>query len=116
MYKIKTFLYGISIGIVNALFGAGGGLVAVSAFKNIGYSQKKAQASAIAVILPLCIISSFVYHIKGYYNISDALPYLPFGLLGAYFGVKWLKKLPDKYLKKVFALFLIYTGIKMITR
>lgn len=116
MSKIKSFLYGSAVGLVNALFGAGGGLIAVSAFKSMGYTQKKAQASAIAVILPLCVISSFVYFFKGYYNMSDALPYLPFGLIGAYVGTRLLKKLPDKLLKKIFALFLIYTGIKMIMR
>ncbi len=116
MHKIKTYLYGFATGIVNALFGSGGGLVAVTAFKSSGLSQKKAQASAIAVIFPLCLISSAVYAAKGYYNISDALPYLPFGLFGAYLGAKLLKKIPDKALKKIFALFLIYTGIKMLTR
>lgn len=116
MHKFSSFLYGSIVGLVNALFGAGGGLIAVSAFKKMGYTQKKAQASAIAVILPLCVISSFVYLYKGYYNISDALPYLPFGLIGAYIGTNFLKKLPDKLLKKIFALFLIYTGAKMIMR
>lgn len=116
MHKIKPYIYGVAVGLVNALFGAGGGLIAVSAFKNMGYSQKRAQASAIAVILPLCIISSAVYLFKGYYNISDALPYLPFGLIGAFVGTHVLKKLPDKVLKKIFAVFLIYTGVKMIMR
>lgn len=116
MHKLKAYMYGIAVGLVNALFGAGGGLVAVSVFKSMGYAQKKAQASAIAVILPLCVISSLVYLFKGYYNISDALPYLPFGLIGAFLGTHFLKKLPEKALKKIFALFLIYTGIKMIMR
>ena len=116
MHKIKTFLLSAAVGTVNALFGAGGGLIAVSAFKAKDFSQKKAQASAIAVILPLCLISSAVYAARGYYSISDALPYLPFGLLGAYLGAKLLKKIPDRALKKIFALFLIYTGIRMLMR
>ncbi len=116
MKKIKTLLPGFLSGLVNALFGAGGGLIAVSAFRNAGLSQKKSQASAIAVILPLCLISSTVYALKGYFSIGDALPYLPFGLLGAYLGAKLLRKTPERTLKKIFALFLIYTGIKMLTR
>ena len=116
MQKIKTALFGFSAGLVNALFGAGGGLIAVSAFTSAGLSQKKSQGSAIAVVLPLCLISSTIYAFKGYYSISDALPYLPFGLLGAYLGAKLMRKMPDSTLKKVFALFLIYTGIKMLMR
>lgn len=116
MNKIKSIIFGGITGIVNALFGAGGGLIAVSTFKSQGLSQKNAQACAIAVILPLCFISSAVYALNGYYEISDALPYLPFGLLGAFFGTKLLRKIPDKTLKKIFALFMIYTGIRMLTR
>ena len=36
------------------------------------------------------------------------------GIIGGYFGAKLLKKLPDKYLKVFFIIFLIYTGIRMI--
>lgn len=114
--KIKVPLSGFLAGLVNALFGAGGGLIAVSAFKGAGFPQKKAQTSAIAVILPLCLISSAVYTLRGYFSLGDALPYLPFGLVGAFIGARLLKKTPEVTLKKIFALFLIYTGIKMLTR
>ena len=116
MNKIKYIILGFMVGTVNALFGAGGGLIAVSAFKSKGLSQKNAQACAIAVILPLCLISSAVYAFRGYYKISDALPYLPFGLLGALSGTVIMEKLPDKILKRIFALFMVYTGMKMFTR
>ncbi len=116
MYKLKTFLFGVATGLTNSLFGAGGGLIAVSTFKSMGLSQQKSQSSAIAVILPLCVFSAAVYALKGYYSLSDALPYLPFGLIGAFVGTKILTKIPDKALKKIFALFLIYTGIKMFMR
>lgn len=116
MNKIKPLLSGFLTGLVNAVFGAGGGIIAVSSFRSAGLSQKKAQASAIAVIMPLSLISSAVYALKGYFNIGDALPYLPFGLVGAFIGTKLLKKAPDSTLKRIFALFLIYTGIKMLMR
>ncbi len=116
MNKIKPLLLGYMTGLVNALFGAGGGIIAVYAFRSAGHSQKKSQASAIAVIMPLCLISSAVYALKGYFNIGDALPYLPFGLIGAYLGARLMRKMPDSALKRIFALFLIYTGIKMLTR
>lgn len=116
MNKLKSILFGIATGMANALFGAGGGLIAVTAFKSQGFNQRSAQAHAIAVILPLCFISACVYAKNGYYNISDALPYLPFGLLGAFAGAKLLKRIPNKLLKKIFALFMIYTGIRMLMR
>ena len=116
MHKLRSFIYAVATGITNTLFGAGGGLVAVSAFKKSGLDQKQAQSLAIAVILPLCALNATVYALKGYYNINDALPYLPFGLVGALLGTQLLKKIPDKALKKLFAIFMIYSGIRMIMR
>lgn len=116
MNKLTLSLLSALTGLVNALLGAGGGLVAVPLFKKQGLSQKQAQASAISVILPLCILSTAVYYYMGYLNFKDALGYIPFGLAGAFIGSKLLKKIPDKILKKLFSVFMIYTGIRMLMR
>ena len=116
MNKILKYSLSFIIGLINSLFGAGGGLVAVPIFKRLGLSQKDAQASAISVILPLCIISGFVYHYLGYYKLGDALGYIPFGVVGTFIGTSIMKKIPDKILRKVFAGFMIYTGINMLMR
>ena len=116
MKKSTKNLLSFSIGIISSLFGAGGGLVAVPLFKKLGLSQKEAQASAISVILPLCIISAVFYNISGYYRFSDALGYIPFGVVGTVIGTIIMKKLPEKLMKKIFAGFMIYTGINMLLR
>ena len=56
--KTKKYLFGFLIGIVNALFGAGGGMIAVPFLRTLGLSQKQAQATAICVILPLTVVSA----------------------------------------------------------
>ena len=116
MNKYLRYFLSFAVGLISSLFGAGGGLVAVPLFKRQGLGQKEAQASAIAVILPLCIISAGVYYYLGYYNLSNAIGYIPFGIIGTFIGTAIMKKLPDKILKKVFALFMIYTGINMLMR
>ncbi len=116
MRKSIKYLLSFLIGLINSLFGAGGGLIAVPLFKQQGLRQKEAQASAIAVILPLCIISAGVYYFLGYYTIKDAVGYIPFGVIGTFIGTAIMKKLPDKILKKIFAGFMIYTGINMLMR
>ena len=116
MGKIKDIAYGFSIGIVNALFGAGGGMIAVPAIKSKGKSQKEAQASAVGVILPLCILSAVIYYIRGYYTLSEALRYVPFALIGAVAGTVLLKKIPDRILRKIFSLFMLYLGIRMVIK
>jgi uncharacterized membrane protein YfcA len=116
MNKAIKIILSISVGFINALFGAGGGLVAVSLFKSEKLSQKESQATAISVILPLTIISAVIYMYKGYFHITDALGYIPFGIIGSLIGPILVKKIPDKVLRKIFALFMIYSGINMIMR
>ena len=116
MKNTLKYILAFIIGLINSLFGAGGGLVAVPLFKRQGLTQKEAQASAISVILPLCIISACVYYYLGYFKLSDAIGYIPFGIVGTFIGTAIMKKIPDKILRKVFAGFMIYTGINMLMR
>ncbi len=116
MNKVIKIILSTFIGFTNALFGAGGGLIAVPIFKSEGLTQKEAQASAISVILPLTIITTAIYLYRGYFNITDALGYIPFGIVGSLVGPLLIKRIPDKILRKIFALFMIYSGINMIMR
>ena len=116
MMKLSETIYGITVGIVNSLLGAGGGMISVPAMKKIGLSQKKAQATTLAVILPLTIISAIIYLLNGEFSISDALRYIPFGFVGSLLGVRLMEKADSGILKKIFALFMLWAGIRMILR
>ncbi len=114
MQGLITAFAGTVIGVINALFGAGGGTIAVPFIKRRGKRQKEAQASSIAVILPLSTLSAAVYYFKGYFDIGDALKFLPFSVLGGIAGSFIMKKISDKALKKAFSLLMIYLGVRMI--
>lgn len=114
--NFKTIFSGIAVGVVNGLMGAGGGMIAVPLLKKTGLDQRKAQANAIAVILPISIVSCVMYLIRGNVQISDALPFLPGGILGAVIGTFLLSKLPTKLLKKIFAAFMIWAGVRLLMR
>jgi uncharacterized membrane protein YfcA len=119
MYKIKNFLLpigGILVGLINGLFGAGGGMLAVPILRHSGLSQKQSHASAIMVILPLSLFSAVLYMKAGRLNISDAYPYIPGGIIGALLGTWCLRKIPDLWLRRVFGLFMIYTGIRLFLK
>lgn len=116
MQRIITAAAGLMVGIINALFGAGGGTIVVPFIKSKGKSQKEAQASAIAIILPLSIISVSVYLRNGYFDIKDGLFFLPFSVLGGFAGSLIMKKISDKILRKVFSLLMLYLGIRMILK
>lgn len=114
MKKIKLIAGGFLVGVINSLFGAGGGMIAVPLLTSHGLSQKEAQATAVSVILPLTVITTIIYFIQGNLNISEAVPYILPGIIGAVIGSFVLKMLPDKVLKKIFALFMIWAGARMI--
>lgn len=114
MKKHSLILWGTVIGFINSFFGAGGGIVAVPILKKSGLSQKEAQATAVSLILPLTVITAFIYYLQGNLVIKDALPFLPLGFLGAIFGAYLLNKTSNKVLKNIFALFMIWAGLRMI--
>ncbi len=113
---IKIVIFGILIGVVNGLLGAGGGMLAVPLLQNLGLDSKTAHANAVAVILPITVISAILYLFKDYVNLSSAFIYIPTGALGAVIGSIFLKKIPTKLLKKLFAGFMLYAGIRLLLR
>lgn len=113
-FNLKTAVYGISIGLINGLLGAGGGMLTVPLLKNMGFEQKEAQENAIAVILPISVLSASLYLLRDYVNITDALPYIPTGLIGAVIGTIIIKKISPNLLKKLFGGFMIYAGIRLL--
>ena len=49
-------------------------------------------------------------------SVYDALPYLLWGLLGSAIGVVLMKKLSGNMLRKIFALMMLWAGIRLIIR
>ena len=112
--KINYFI-GLCSGIVNGLLGAGGGMLAVPTLKNQIEAQK-AHATTVAIIMPICLVSSVFYIFAGRVTVADALPYAPFGIIGALIGAVLLTKMKAKHLRFIFSLFMIWAGIRMISR
>lgn len=112
--KAYYYVVGGVTGIANGLFGSGGGMLSVPLLESTGLEAKKAHASSIAITLPLSVISTVIYSLKGHINYSLALKFVPLGLLGAIVGSWLLKKISNKILKKIFGIILIISGIRML--
>lgn len=113
--KYKNSLIGFLSGIINGLLGAGGGMLAVPTLKTQIEAQK-AHATTVAIIMPMCLVSSVIYIMSGRVTINDALPYTPYGVVGALIGSVLLTKLKSKQLRIIFSLFMIWAGVRMLTR
>lgn len=111
----KYTLSGAAAGAANGLFGAGGGMILVPLLTRwAGLEDKKAFATSISIIAPLCLVSILIYCFQGSMDFSAALPYLTGGFFGGLIGGKLFKKIPAKLLHKALGLIIIYGGIRSI--
>lgn len=112
---LRPALAGAAAGLVNGFFGGGGGMVLVPLLAGwCGLGQRKAFATSVAIILPLCILSAAIYLFRGGVDFSAALPYLVGGLIGGLLGGKLFQHINMVWLRRLFALLLLYGGVKAL--
>ena len=108
-------LAGAAAGLTNGFFGGGGGSVLVPMLTRVcGLDQRRAFATSVAVILPLCALSAAVYLLRGGLDLSAALPYLIGGLIGGILAGKLFKGVRIAWLRRLFALLLLYGGVRCL--
>ena len=113
--KFRSAVAGGAAGLANGFFGGGGGMLLVPLLTRwCGLDQRQAFATSIAVILPLCVLSSAIYWLRGGLDFLLALPYLAGGLLGGFLGGRMFKKLNMVWLRRAFALLILYGGVKAL--
>lgn len=113
--KMKLLLIGLVVGLVNGLFGSGGGTIAVPALVFIlDLDQHKAHATTISIIFPLSLISSYLYFRHGVLNLNITSIVTVGGVIGSYIGARNLTKVPSNILKRMFGIFMIIAAIRMI--
>ena len=113
--KTKYRLSGVAAGLTNGIFGGGGGMLLVPLLTRwCGLDQRQAFATSFAVIRPLCALSSAIYWLRGGLDFMLALPYLLGGLLGGFLGGRMFKKLNMVWLRRAFALLILYGGAKAL--
>jgi Predicted permeases len=111
----KYAFIGILSGLANGLFGSGGGLFLVPFFtRHLKMEDRKAFATSIAVILPLSLISAFIYFQQNELDIQSAFPYLIGGAVGGFISSRTFNKIPTVFLKKAFAVLILYGGIRAV--
>ena len=111
----KLSLIGFIAGLVSGFFSTGGGLILVPSFLYLlEMDSQKARGTSVFCILPMVLTSSIFYYKGNFINWKVAILCGIGGAIGGYIGAKLLKKLPEKYLKIAFTIFLIYASYKML--
>lgn len=115
--KIKNFKFiitGAAAGLLNGLFGAGGGMVVVPMLGKDGLPAERAHATSIAVILPLSIASSLLYFSYGHIDIATAAAYIPLGLVGAWVGGRLLPRVKAVWLHRIFGVIVLFSAVRLL--
>lgn len=112
---VKKVVIGLMAGLVSGLFATGGGMIVVPALVYLmDVEEGKARATSLFVILPMVITSGIFYYKNDFIDWKMGALCAVGGMIGGYLGSKYLKKIPDIYLKASFTIFLIYVSIRMI--
>ena len=109
---------GVIAGLLGALCGVGGGIVMVPAFVTVlGFEQKKAVATSLAVIVIIALVATLNTSLRKEPGLIDwrvvALAAVA-AALAAWFGTDLMHKLSNQYLTRIFGVVLLMFGIKML--
>ena len=115
--KCKRTAIGLVTGFANGLFGSGGGTIVVPAMERfLGEEEHKAHATAIAVILPLSLLSLGVYLWKADLGAVWRIAFWASagGLVGGFVGAKLLERVSGVWLHRIFGAFMLAAAVRLI--
>ena len=121
--KLKIRLMGaVSLlsGFCNALLGAGGGILLSLAMgkltSNDTLDRKDVLSTSQAAMIPGCIVSSVIYGIEGRLDTANFAIFAIPALLGGAVGSVLMDKIDSKWIGRIFSVFVIWSGARMLLR
>ena len=113
--KYKSAAIGIITGFINGLLGSGGGTVVVFCMERfLKIESHKAHATAIAIILPLSLLSLIIYMFKGEVLWQTAFFTSLGGVAGGFAGAKLLNRISGRRLHQIFGIAMIAAAFRMV--
>ena len=116
-----VILTGFAAGVLNGLFGTGGGIFIVFLFSRIyanskEYGKKDCFSMTLAVTLVFSAISLFGYLKNGSLGTERLTPIFLPAFLGGAAGAFLLDRIDLGILRKIFAGLVIYAGVSLVLR
>ena len=113
--KLGMVIAGGCAGLVNGLFGGGGGMVLVPLLCLLtDLKDHEVFDLSIFVILPICVVSLTVTALSGTIPWTSSLPYLIGSLLGGIAAGICGKNIPTLWLHRALGVLMIWGGIRYI--
>lgn len=112
------FLYlllGLGVGAAAGFIGVGGGIFIVPALVYLfRFSQKEAQGTSLAMLIPpIGIFAAYEYWKQGYIKVPAAGVLAVGFVVGSLITSRMIGQTSDLMLKRVFGVVLVYVGVRM---
>lgn len=116
VYIILYLAIGLLAGLLSGLIGIGGGTIIVPILVIfLGFSQKMAQGTTLALLVPpIGILAAWTYYKEGYVNFPVAALICAGFVFGGLIGAKFANNLSNQTLERIFGIALLIIAIKMI--
>jgi len=116
MVQILLFLLlGLVAGVLSGLVGIGGGTIIIPTLVFLfGFTQRKAQGTTLALMVPpIGILAAWTYYKQGFVDIRAAVFIVLGFFLGGLLGARVAVGIPDAMLRKVFGVYLLVVAAQM---
>jgi hypothetical protein len=116
-HVVLALALGLAGGTLAGLFGVGGGIVFVPALTlGLGLSQLSAEATSLAAIVPVVAVGAYRQNRSQLVEWRSAALVGGCSVVGVLAGAQIALNLPESYLRRGFALFLVLAAVQMALR
>jgi uncharacterized membrane protein YfcA len=111
---LTASVVGAVSGALSGLFGVGGGIVLVPGLILLGrMPTRRAVATSLAAIVPIAVAGALGYALEGAVDWPAAGLLVAGAAAGTFAGTHFLRRLPDRTLRVIFALFLLAAAVTL---
>ncbi|MDD5017205.1 MAG: TSUP family transporter [Eubacteriales bacterium] len=111
---IKKAAAGILSGLIAGFFGSGGGIAVVEGLEQAGLEERRAHATSLAVIFPICAVSAALYVGGGFVPLTETLYLCGGAAIGGLLGAFLLGRIKTRLLNGIFTLLMLTAGIRLL--
>lgn len=113
--RLGVVMAGSIAGVINGLFGAGGGMVLVPLLTLMTpLEEESIFPASISMILPICLVSLAMTAVTGSIPFRQALPYLFGSCIGGWFAGVWGRRIPVLWLHRGLGVLILWGGIRYL--
>ena len=106
---------GIAAGIINGLFGAGGGMVLIPLLTLLtDLNDDELFSSSLAIMLPICIVALTATALHQPLPLRESIPYLVGSAAGGILAGMLQGKIPTIWLHRILGLLIIWGGVRYL--